>query len=201
MGAWAYCTNEDCQRGFDRPSFAEIIARKRECPACGQINNVGDELGKALDEKFEEIAELLAAGSQPATVADDELPGLWQASDLSGGATDCDVAAGTIVPPPVSFVPGEAPRKAISHVNAENLDSTIAAGQEANTAQVPFQRRVHDLEVVDPVRSADSKLADALREAIKIIDGALYCGHELNKEGESLLQAIRATYQDHHKES
>lgn len=127
MSAWAYCTNEDCQRGFDRPSFAEIVARKRECPACGQINNVGDELGKALDEKFAEIAELLTAGSQPATVADDELPGLWQASDLSGGATDCDVAAGTIVPPPAPLVPGEAPRKTISHVNAKNLDSIIAA--------------------------------------------------------------------------
>ena len=113
MCAWACCTNEDCQHGFDKPSFAEIIARKRECPACGQINNVGDDLGKALDEKFEEIAELLTAGSQPATVADDELPGLWQASDLSGGATDCDVAAGTIVPPQQPFV---------------------AAGQEANTA-------------------------------------------------------------------
>ena len=112
MGAWAYCTNEDCQRGFDRPSFAEIIARKRECPACGQINHVGDDLGKALDEKFEEIAELLTAGSQ-LSAANDELPGLWQASDLSGVATDCDVAAGTIVPTPKPFV---------------------AAGQEANTA-------------------------------------------------------------------
>lgn len=138
MCAWAYCTNEDCQRGFDKPSFAEIIARKRECPACGQINNVGDDLGKALDEKFAEIAELLTAGSQLAAVADDELPGLWQASDLSGGETDCDVAAGTIVPPQVPFVLGEAPRKTISHVNAENLDSTIAAGQEANTAPLPL---------------------------------------------------------------
>ena len=110
MGAWAYCTNEDCQRGFGRPSFAEIIARKRECPACGQINHVGDDLGKALDEKF---AELLTAGSQLVAVADDELPGLRQASDLSGGAIDCDVAAGTIVPTPQPFV---------------------AAGQEANTA-------------------------------------------------------------------
>ena len=127
MGAWAYCTNEDCQRGFARPSFAEIIARKRKCPACGQINHVGDDLGKALDEKFEEIAELLTAGSQLVAVADDELPGLWQTSDLSGGATDCNVAAGTIVPPPVSFVPGEAPRKTASHVNAKNLASIIAA--------------------------------------------------------------------------
>lgn len=133
MGAWAYCTNEDCQRGFDKPSFAEIIARKRECPACGQINHVGDDLGKALDEKFEEIAELLTAGSQPA-IADDELPGLWQASDFSGGATDCDVAAGTIVPPQVSFVPGEAPRKTASQGSTKNLASIIAAGQEANTA-------------------------------------------------------------------
>ena len=94
MNAWAYCTNEDCQRGFDKPSFAEIIARKRECPACGHINRVGDELGTALDEKFAEIAEFVAAGSQPIAVADDELPG-------------SNVAAGTIVPPPVPFVPGE----------------------------------------------------------------------------------------------
>ena len=85
MGAWAYCTNEDCQRGFDKPSFAEITARKRECPACGHINRVGDELGTALDEKFAEIVELLTAGSQP-VAADDELP-------------DLNVAAGTIVPP------------------------------------------------------------------------------------------------------
>lgn len=112
MGAWTYCTNENCQRGFDRPSFAEIIARKRKCPACGQINHVGDDLGKALDEKFAEIAELLTAGSQ-LSAANDELPGLWQASDLSGVATDCDFAAGTIVPTPQPFV---------------------AAGQEANTA-------------------------------------------------------------------
>ena len=57
MGAWAYCTNEDSQRGFDRPSFAEIIARKRKCPACGQNNHDGDGLGKALDE-FEEFTAL-----------------------------------------------------------------------------------------------------------------------------------------------
>ena len=156
MGAWAYCTNEDCQRGFDRPSFAEIIARKRKCPACGQINHVGDDLGKALDEKFEEIAELLTTGSQPAAVADDELPGLWQASDLSGGATDCDVAAGTIVPPqsPAPFVPGEATavqnlasniaalrnafgtntgRFSATSANVSAKPQSVAAGQEANT--------------------------------------------------------------------
>lgn len=60
MSAWAYCTNEDCQRGFDRPTFAEIIARKRECPACGQINHVCDALGTALDDKFAELADLTA---------------------------------------------------------------------------------------------------------------------------------------------
>ena len=87
MGAWAYCTNEDCQRGFDKPSFAEITARKRECPACGHTNHVGDDLGTALDEKFAEIAELLTAGSQPVAVP--------------------DVAAGTIVPPQVPQVAGK----------------------------------------------------------------------------------------------
>ena len=90
MGAWAYCTNEDCQRGFDKPSFTEITARKRECPACGQINHVAGSPGTALDEKFAEIAALLTAGSQ-LVAADDGLPGR-------------NVAAGTIVPPPEPFV-------------------------------------------------------------------------------------------------
>jgi len=56
MGAWAYCSNEDCSRGFDKPSFAEILARKRECPACGAINYVSDDLGTALDAAFAEVA-------------------------------------------------------------------------------------------------------------------------------------------------
>ena len=107
MGAWAYCTNEDCQRGFGRPSFAEIIARKRECPACGQINHVGDDLGKALDEKF---AELLTAGSQLSAAAVVPLHG---SRPLVFTVDDSKVAAGTIVPTPQPFV---------------------AAGQEANTA-------------------------------------------------------------------
>ena len=135
MGAWAYCTNEDCQRGFDRPSFAEIIARKRECPACGHINRVGDDLGDALDEKFAEITELLTAGSQPVAVADDELPGLWQASDLSGGATDCNVAAGTIVPPQSPLV--------------------VAAGQEANTVPQLVGTLTYSVGDVAELRLAD----------------------------------------------
>lgn len=130
MGAWIYCTNEDCQRGFDKPSFAEITARKRECPACGQINHVGDDLGTALDEKF---AELLTAGSQP-VAADDELPGF-------------NVAAGTIVPPPTPFVPGEAMRKTASQGTAGNLDSKIAAlrnalGTKTGGATVPVTNTV-----------------------------------------------------------
>lgn len=67
MGAWAYCTNEDCQRGFDKPSFAEITARKRECPFCGTINHVCEDLGTALDAKFEELANLTAGATDSTT--------------------------------------------------------------------------------------------------------------------------------------
>mgnify|MGYP001331345170 CR=1 FL=1 len=56
MGAWAYCNNADCSHEFDKPSFAEILARKRECPACGNVNYVSDDLGTALDAAFAEVA-------------------------------------------------------------------------------------------------------------------------------------------------
>ena len=111
MTTGAYCDNAGCSHEFDKPSFAEITARKRECPACGAINYVSDDLGTALDAAFAEVAELITTesklaktetrlhGSRPDTVIiDDELPGVWQASDFYGGATDCDVAAGTTVP-------------------------------------------------------------------------------------------------------
>ena len=133
MGAWAYCTNEDCQRGFDRPSFAEIIARKRKCPACGQINHVGDDLGKALDE-FKEFTALLTTGSQPVagtmsatTLSAEQLVAaplvvertkarnytpLCGSRPLVFTVDDSKIAAGTIVPPP---------------------EPSVAAGQEANT--------------------------------------------------------------------
>lgn len=96
MCAWAYCSNEDCYCGFDKPSFAEILARKRECPACGTVNYVSDDLGTALDEAFEAITELVTTKSQLVRVEKpiDDLPVMWEPSDLSGGATDCNVAAG-----------------------------------------------------------------------------------------------------------
>ena len=106
MGAWAYCDNAGCSHEFDKPSFAEILARKRECPVCGAINYVSDDLGTALDEAFKDITELATTksqlvrvekplhGSRPAAVIIDDLPGMWEPSDLSGGETDCNVAAG-----------------------------------------------------------------------------------------------------------
>ena len=42
--------------------------------------------------------------------------------------------------------------------------------------------------------SVKGKLIDALRQAIIIIDGALYCGHELNPTGEGRLQDVRNVY-------
>ena len=56
MTTGAYCNNADCSHEFDKPSFAEILARKRECPACGAINYVSDDLGTALDEAFAKVA-------------------------------------------------------------------------------------------------------------------------------------------------
>lgn len=105
MGAWAYCTNEDCQRGFDRPSFAEITARKRECPFCGTINHVCEDLGTALDAKFEELANLTAgatdstttvAAGQEANTAP-QLVGMLTYSD--GGIVELHMADGGELPP------------------------------------------------------------------------------------------------------
>ena len=56
MTTGAYCDNASCSHEFDKPSFAEILARKRECPACGAINYVSDDLGTALDAAFAEVA-------------------------------------------------------------------------------------------------------------------------------------------------
>ena len=56
MTTEAYCDNAGCSHEFDRPSFAEILARKRECPACGAVNYVSDDLGTALDEAFAKVA-------------------------------------------------------------------------------------------------------------------------------------------------
>jgi len=56
MTTGAYCDNAGCSHEFDKPSFAEILARKRECPACGAVNYVSDDLGTALDKAFAEVA-------------------------------------------------------------------------------------------------------------------------------------------------
>ena len=56
MTTGAYCDNAGCSHEFDKPSFAEILARKRECPACGTVNYVSDDLGTALDAAFAEGA-------------------------------------------------------------------------------------------------------------------------------------------------
>ena len=56
MATGAYCNNADCSHEFDKPSFAEILARKRKCPACGNVNYVSDDLGTALDAAFAEVA-------------------------------------------------------------------------------------------------------------------------------------------------
>ena len=56
MTTGAYCNNADCSHEFDKPSFAEILARKRKCPACGNVNYVSDDLGTALDEAFAKVA-------------------------------------------------------------------------------------------------------------------------------------------------
>lgn len=56
MATGDYCSNTGCSHEFDKPSFAEILARKRECPACGAINYVSDDLGTALDEAFAKVA-------------------------------------------------------------------------------------------------------------------------------------------------
>lgn len=107
MGAWAYCNNADCSHEFDKPSFAEILVRKRKCPACGNVNYVSDDLGTALDAAFAEVAELVGAKSKldgaethlhdshsNAAIIDAVLSSMRQQSDILGRASSCNVAAG-----------------------------------------------------------------------------------------------------------
>ena len=107
MTTGAYCNNADCSHEFDKPSFAEILARKRECPACGNVNYVSDDLGTALDEAFAKVIELIGAKSKldeaethlydsPANAAiiDAVLSSMRQQSDVLNGALICNVAAG-----------------------------------------------------------------------------------------------------------
>jgi len=107
MTTGAYCDNASCSHEFDKPSFAEILARKRECPACGAINYVSDDLGTALDEAFAKVIELIGAKSKldeaethlydshsNAAIIYSVPSYMRQQSDLSGGETDCNVAAG-----------------------------------------------------------------------------------------------------------
>lgn len=107
MTTGAYCNNADCSHEFDKPSFAEILARKRKCPACGNVNYVSDDLGTALDEAFAKVIELVGAKSKldgaethlhdshfNAAIIDAVLSSMRQQSDILGRAPNCNVAAG-----------------------------------------------------------------------------------------------------------
>ena len=81
-----------------------------------------------------------------------------------------------------------------------NRDMQIAEAVQKATEDRFYGRDIPSLEAIiasipapEPAAEINQRLLDALRVALIVIEGALYCGHVLNTNGVEKVQAIRTT--------